>query len=58
MPASVRDRERDPEIGEQRLPLLQQDVVRLEVAMDDALSVRVLQRAGDPHGEAHRLVHG
>ena len=35
--AGVAHGERDPEIGDERLAVLQQDVLRLEVAVDDAV---------------------
>ena len=41
------DRPRDPEVGDDRLAVLQQDVLRLDVAVDDALPVGVVERAGD-----------
>src|SRR5256714_14643479 len=42
------DRERDPEIGNERLPILsQQDVLWLDVSVDHAASMCVLERARD-----------
>jgi hypothetical protein len=38
---------RDAEIGEERVSLSQEDVLRLDVAMDDAEVVGVIQRVGD-----------
>ena len=38
------DGERDPEIGDERTPAAQQDVLRLDVPMDDAVLVGVAQR--------------
>jgi hypothetical protein len=40
-----------------RSPPLQQDVLRLDVAVHDAACVRVVERLGDLAREAHRLVH-
>ena len=40
--AGIRDRQRDPEISDERLPLVEQDVLRLQVAMDDAVAMRVI----------------
>ena len=48
----------DPEIQHHGVPVLQEDVLRLQVAMHHALAVRVSQRArdfaGDPHGVGDR----
>ena len=38
------ERERDPEIGQQRLTVLEEHVLRLQVAMNHALAVRVIER--------------
>ena len=44
----------DPEVRDQRVPLAEQDVARLHVAVDDAVPVRKPERVGhlphDPHG--------
>ena len=37
------DAERDAEVGDERATLLQQDVLRLDVAMDDAVALRVVE---------------
>src|SRR4051812_21399763 len=42
-----RERRRDAEIREDRVSILQQDVLGLDVAMDDALIVRVREGIGD-----------
>ena len=41
------ERERDPEIGDHGLPVLEQDVLRLDVAVDHAVPVGIVQRARD-----------
>ena len=59
-PGSARllHRECDAEVGEQRVAALQQDVLRLDVAVDHALGVGVAQRFGhldrDPDCVGHR----
>ncbi len=50
-------RQRDAEVGDQRGAVLQQDVLGLDVAVDHALPVRVVQRARDLPGQPHRLVN-
>ena len=40
------------------VPVVQQDVLRLDVAMHDAAAVRVLERVGDFARDAHRVVDG
>ena len=40
-------RERDAEVGEHRLAFLEEDVLRLDVAVDEPLAVRVVERARD-----------
>jgi hypothetical protein len=56
--AGLAHRERDPEVGDHRLAVVQQDVLRLEVAVDHPVPVRVVHRARDGHGKPHRLVDG
>ena len=50
--------ERDPEVGDQRLAVVEQNVLGLDVAMDHAVPVRVVERVGhlarDPHGFVDR----
>ena len=53
--ARVADRLRDAEVHDDRMPAGEHDVVRLDVAMDDAVRVRVGERLGDLRGEAQRL---
>jgi hypothetical protein len=47
----------DAEVGEHRAagPVLDQDVARLDVAVDDALAVREVERRGDLAADAHHL---
>ena len=56
MPAGLRDRERDPEVRDDRLAALQQDVFRLEIAVNDSVLVRVGERGKHREREAQRLV--
>jgi hypothetical protein len=51
------DGERDAEVGHQRRPVLQEDVLRLDVAVDHALAVRVVERGRDLPGEPERFLH-
>ena len=55
-PAAALHRQRDPEVGDQRVPVVQQDVLGLDVAVDDAVPVRVVERVGDLARDAHGLV--
>ena len=55
-PPALLHRERDAEVGDQRVPALQQDVLGLDVAVDDAERVRVAERVGDFARDAHRVV--
>ena len=56
--AQIGARARNAEVGEQRYAVLQQDVLRLHVTMDDPVPVRILQsirdRSGDAHGVGNR----
>ena len=54
--ARLLHRERDAEVGDERVAALEQDVLGLDVAMDDAVRVRVLERVGDLARDAHRVV--
>ena len=49
------DKTRDAEIADQRVVAAQQDVLRLDIAMNDAAAVRVIQRIGDLARDAQRL---
>jgi hypothetical protein len=57
LPASLAHRERDAKVGHQRLPVGQQHILRLQVAMDHAAPVRVVERLGNRTGQAHRFLN-
>ena len=57
IPTGFGERERDAEVRDQRLAVVQEDVLGLDVAMDDALPVCVVERAGDLSHDSNRLVH-
>ena len=46
VPAGLAGGERDAEVGHQRAPVVQQDVLRLDVAVDHAVPVGVVERVG------------
>ena len=50
----------DAEVGHDRVAFVQQDVLGLDVAMDDVVAVRVVERVGHLDSDAQRLVdrHG
>src|SRR2546430_5623262 len=54
MAARGADRARDTEVGHPGVIAGQEDVFGLDVAMDDAVSVRVGQRVTDLEGDAQR----
>src|SRR5207248_8166909 len=54
----ARDRARDPEIDDHRSPGRQHDVVRFDVAVRDAVRVRVVERVQYFHGQARDLRDG
>ena len=56
--AGLAHRERDPEVGDERRAIVQEDVLGLDVAMDDAVPVRVVERRADLLCEPHRVVDG
>ena len=51
------NRQRDPEVGDHRPPVVQEDVLRLDVAMDHAVAVRVVECVSHFARDAHRFVH-
>ena len=55
--AGVADRERDAEVGDNRLLRLQQNVFGLEVALHDAARLREIEGTGDRRDESHRVIH-
>ena len=55
--AGIGNRQCDAEVRNERLAIVQQDVLGFEIAMDHAVAVCVIEGAGNRHGDAHRLVH-
>ena len=55
--ASGGDRRGDAEVGDDRLALLEQDVLGLDVAVDHAVAVGVAERGGDRARDPERHVH-
>jgi hypothetical protein len=49
------DCQRDSEISDDCATIVQQDVLRLDVPMNDVVPVRVVECAGDFSSEAHRV---
>jgi hypothetical protein len=49
---------RDAEVGDHRVPLGEEDVLRLDVAVDDAAPVGVGQRIRDGHGDRQGVLDG
>ena len=58
LPPALLRGEGDAEVGDQRAAVVQQDVLRLDVAMDDAVAVGVVEGAGDLGGDAHGVGDG
>ena len=58
LPLGLARGERDAEVGDERLAIVEQDVLGLDVAVDDAVPVRVVERRGDLGGDSHRVGHG
>jgi hypothetical protein len=52
------DGQGDAEVGDEGRPFLQQDVFRLDVAVDDALAMSVVEGGGDFTGETDRVLNG
>jgi hypothetical protein len=51
----VRSEKRNAEVAQQRLAVLEQDVIGFDVAMDDAVAVRVVDAGGDFRGDAENI---
>jgi hypothetical protein len=56
--ARIAHGQRDPEVRHHRLPVVEQDICRLDIAVDDPLPVGVVQRARHVRRDVHRFVHG
>lgn len=54
--ARVRDRDCDSEIGDDRLPIVKEDVLRLDIAVNDSVSMCVVECAGDFARQPHCLI--
>ena len=50
--------QRDPEIRDRRLAVLEEDVAGLDVAVDHASPMRVVEGLGHPRRDAHRVLDG
>ena len=48
----------DPEIRHERMPLLQHDVLGLDIPVHDPVPVRVIQGIGDLGGDTDRFIYG
>ena len=55
VPPALADRQRDAEVGHQGPAIVQQDVLRLDVAVDHAVAVGVVERPGDLGSDADRI---
>jgi len=51
----VRSEKRNAEVAQQRLAVLEQHVIGFDVAMDDAVAVRVVDAGGDFRGDAENI---
>ena len=51
-------RARDAEIGDHRVPAAQENVVRLDVAVDHAVAMRVVERVGHLARDGQRVGDG
>ena len=49
-------RQGDPEVGHHRAPVVQQDVLRLDVPVDHPVTVGVVERVGHLGGDLERLI--
>ena len=47
----------NPEVGDDRVAFVEQDVLRLDVAVDDVAPVRVIEGVSHFHGDADRFVN-
>jgi hypothetical protein len=56
--AGTRDGQRDPKVRDQRRAVVQQDVLRLDVAVNHPVPVSVVQRGRYLGGNAHRIRDG
>ncbi len=56
--AGARHCQGDAEIGDQGLLVVEQDVLGLDIPVDDAVAMRVIQRRADFGGDAHGIRDG
>ena len=56
-PGRCTHRERDAEVHHHGAPVIQQEILGLDVAVDHAMAVRVIERLGHLAGDAYRLLH-
>ncbi len=55
--AGLLNGECDPKVGYHRVTILQQDVLRLDVAMDHIVSMRIAERICNFTSDLHRIRH-